>query len=63
MPGKESYGNSMIIDPWGTVITRASEGEGVIIADIQKDIIHSARESIPCFGHRRPEYYDKVPII
>ncbi|MFS0646073.1 carbon-nitrogen hydrolase family protein [Siminovitchia sp. 179-K 8D1 HS] len=63
LPGKENYGNSMIIDPWGTVITRASEGEGVIIADIQKDIIHSARESIPCFGHRRPGYYDKVPLI
>ncbi|GIN98990.1 nitrilase [Siminovitchia terrae] len=63
LPGKESYGNSMIIDPWGTVIARASEKEGVIIADIHENIVHAARESIPCLGHRRPEYYNKVPVI
>lgn len=63
LPGKESYGNSMIIDPWGTVIARASERVGVIIADIQENIVHAARESIPCFGHRRPDYYNKVPVV
>lgn len=63
LPGKESYGNSMIIDPWGTVIARASEQEGVIIADIQEDIVQAVRESIPCFGHRRPEYYDRMPVM
>lgn len=56
-PGKVCYGNSMIIDPWGTVIARASEGEGVIIADLDLNLVQQARSSIPNLKHRRPEIY------
>jgi predicted amidohydrolase len=51
--GKACYGNSMIIDPWGTVIARASEGEGLIIAEIEPDHVDLARKSIPCLAHRK----------
>ncbi|GAA0317680.1 carbon-nitrogen hydrolase family protein [Bacillus carboniphilus] len=56
-PGKACYGNSMIIDPWGTVIARAPEGEGVIVAEIDPSTVKQARESVPCLTHRRPELY------
>lgn len=56
-PGKECYGNSLIIDPWGTVVARASEGEGIIFAEIKDELVNSARESIPCLSHRKPEVY------
>ncbi|MHA6258868.1 carbon-nitrogen hydrolase family protein [Sporosarcina sp. CAU 1771] len=56
-PGKACYGNSMIIDPWGTVIARSPEGEGFVIADIDGTTVEKARESIPCLNHRRPKVY------
>ena len=57
LPGQSCYGNSMIIDPWGTVIARASETEGVTIANIDASLIKEARESIPCLLHRKPNLY------
>ncbi|WP_088052306.1 carbon-nitrogen hydrolase family protein [Virgibacillus dakarensis] len=62
LPEKECYGNSMIIDPWGTVVARASEGEGIIIAELREELIQSARESIPCLKHRKPEFYDNLMV-
>lgn len=43
---KESYGNSMIIDPWGKVIARASDMEGVIYADIDLGYLKHVREEL-----------------
>ncbi|MFC4409969.1 carbon-nitrogen hydrolase family protein [Chungangia koreensis] len=57
LPGKVCYGNSMIIDPWGTVVARAPEKEGVIYAELEEERVKSARESIPCLTHRKPQYY------
>lgn len=51
------YGSSMIVDPWGTVIARAPEGEGIITADIDITKVDEFRNTIPCFKHRKPEYY------
>lgn len=56
-PGKSRFGNSMIIDPWGTIIARASEGEGVIMADLKSDLVDHARTNIQCLNHRKPEVY------
>lgn len=56
-PGKSRFGNSMIIDPWGTVIARASEGEGIIMAELKNELVEQARTNIQCFNHRKPEVY------
>lgn len=56
-PGKACYGNSMIIDPWGTVLARAPEQEGVIMANLDLNTLEKARESIPCLTHRKEEVY------
>jgi nitrilase len=43
----------MIVDPWGTVIARASEGEGVIMAEIDLEFLHRVREQLPSLSHAR----------
>ncbi|HYX83792.1 MAG TPA: carbon-nitrogen hydrolase family protein [Gaiellales bacterium] len=60
LPGgldKPSYGHSMIIDPWGTVLAQAPEGDGVIVADLDLDAQAGIRERLPALRHRRPDAY------
>jgi predicted amidohydrolase len=45
--GRVTYGHSLIVAPWGEIIAEAQDGEDVIIADIDKSRIESARQAIP----------------
>ena len=49
---KSCYGNSMIIDPWGKVIARASDRVGYITADVDWSYLEEIRGKIPCLKHR-----------
>ncbi len=51
--GYRDYGNSMIVDPWGTVVARASDGEGVLLAPIRLDLVDRVRRELPCLDHAR----------
>lgn len=51
--GYRDYGSSMIVDPWGTVVARASEGEGVITAEIRDDVLARVRRELPALTHAR----------
>lgn len=53
-----AYGNSMVVDPWGTVIARASDKVGVIYADIDLDYLDAIRAKIPSLLNRRADVYD-----
>lgn len=44
--GKETYGHSMIIDPWGKIIAKADNQEGIIVCAIDTDEIIRVRDSI-----------------
>ncbi|MCW2949345.1 MAG: Nitrilase/cyanide hydratase and apolipoprotein N-acyltransferase [Thermoleophilia bacterium] len=55
--GKNSYGRSMVIDPWGTVLATAPDGEGVIVVDLDLDAVDRVRAAIPVFSHRRGDLY------
>lgn len=50
---RQTYGNTMIIDPWGEVLGRIESGDGVLHADLQKSVIRKVREQIPMKNHRR----------
>jgi len=50
--GYRDYGNSMIVDPWGTVLARAGEGEGVIVAEVDPARLARIRTELPCLRHR-----------
>ena len=49
--GFPDYGNSMIVDPWGTVLARAGDGEQVITAEIDTERIARVRREMPCQLH------------
>lgn len=51
------YGNSLIIDPWGTVVAKAPQREGVTIQEIDLSLVDEVRQHIPTFSHRRPDVY------
>ena len=50
--GRETHGNSMIVDPWGVVLDRLPRGSGVVIATINRDYQASLRKSLPALKHR-----------
>ncbi len=52
-----AYGNSMIVDPWGTVIARASDKPGVILAEIDLDYLDDVRRRNPSVANRRTDVY------
>lgn len=51
--GFADYGHSMIVDPWGTVVARADDGEAVITAEIDTDLLARVRQEMPCLSHAR----------
>ena len=51
--GLTAYGRSMIVEPWGTVLVQAPDGEGVIVAELQRERIESVRRQLPALEHRR----------
>lgn len=50
---RESYGHTIIVDPWGHVIGRAQDREGVLIADIDLAFLDDIRRRLPCLEHAR----------
>ena len=56
--GLTAYGRSMIVDPWGTVVVQAPDGQGVIVAECDDERVARVRAAVPSLAHRRPEAYD-----
>jgi predicted amidohydrolase len=51
--GFADYGNSMIVDPWGTVLARAGDEEGVIVAEIDRARLRQVRRDLPSLANAR----------
>jgi len=51
--GRETYGHSMIVDPWGTVLNSLARGPGVVCANLDLERLASARRNFPSIEHRR----------
>lgn len=52
LSGRETHGNSMIVDPWGVVLDRLPRGSGVVVAGINPAYQASLRKSLPALKHR-----------
>lgn len=52
--GRDTYGHSLIVSPWGDVIADASEEPGFISAEISLTEVSAARQRIPALNHVRP---------
>ena len=53
--GRETHGDSMIVDPWGNVLDRLPRGSGVVIAGINPAYQAGLRSSLPALKHRTLE--------
>lgn len=51
--GRETFGDSMIVDPWGKVLTRLEQGAGVVTATLDLTVIERLRRNFPALQHRR----------
>ena len=52
--GRETYGHSLVVDPWGEVLLDAAEQSGVHFADIGLGRITEVRSRVPALKHRKP---------
>jgi predicted amidohydrolase len=51
--GRETFGHSLIVDPWGRILAEGGTEPGVIVGDIDLDAVKSARERVPSLRHSR----------
>jgi predicted amidohydrolase len=52
--GRNTFGHSLVVDPWGEVLLDMGEGKGVGFADVDLKRISDVRSRIPALNHRRP---------
>jgi nitrilase len=50
--GRETHGDSMIVDPWGVVLDRLPRGSGIVVAAVNLEHIKRLRQSLPALNHR-----------
>lgn len=51
--GRRTFGHSMLIGPWGEVLSQLAEGEGVVCGEIDTDFLAEVRQSLPALKHRK----------
>lgn len=51
--GRETFGHSMIVDPWGEVLVQADQDPCVVMAEIDLAKVHEARAKVPSLTHDR----------
>jgi len=52
--GRQTYGHSLIVDPWGEIVAEAGEDPGFIVADIDPARVSEVRQSVPSLSNSRP---------
>jgi predicted amidohydrolase len=52
--GRETFGHSLIVDPWGRILAESGSDPGVILAEIDVSEVAKARSRIPALQHARP---------
>jgi len=58
LPGRDCFGHSMIVDPWGAVLAEVQDGVGFCVADLDLGRVAEVRAQIPSLHNRRPDVYD-----
>jgi predicted amidohydrolase len=57
MPGRRSYGRSLVVDPWGTALAQAPDEECVIVAEVDRARVREVRARLPSLASRVPNAY------
>ena len=53
-----SWGHSIAVDPWGTILTQMDEKEGIRIVELDLDYADKVRRELPLLAHRRTDLYE-----
>ena len=56
--GRWTYGRTMIVDPWGTVLAQCPDHDGLVLATLDLDYLDLLRSDFPALANRRPEAYN-----
>ncbi|VAW50593.1 FIG003879: Uncharacterized subgroup of the nitrilase superfamily [hydrothermal vent metagenome] len=51
--GRETHGDSMIVDPWGQILNRLPHGTGVVVTEIDRTKLEHTRKMFPALEHKR----------
>jgi predicted amidohydrolase len=49
---RASYGHTLIVDPWGVILDELAEGDGLVMADVDLDLVDETRLRMPCLEHQ-----------
>jgi predicted amidohydrolase len=61
--GRHSWGHSMVVDPWGTVVAQASPHDQVVWATLDADLLLDVRSRLPALEHRRLDAGTRAEIV
>ena len=50
--GRQTWGQSMLIDPWGTVLAQQAQNPGVVLAVLDPQVLAQRRSQLPALSHR-----------
>ncbi|HSD85951.1 MAG TPA: nitrilase-related carbon-nitrogen hydrolase, partial [Kofleriaceae bacterium] len=48
---RESFGHTLVVDPWGTVVGERADGDGVVMATLDGATVAKRRTQMPCLRH------------
>ncbi len=51
--GRRTWGQTLLIDPWGEIKAQLMEGEGVVMGEIEQEVLNQIREKLPALKHKR----------
>jgi predicted amidohydrolase len=52
--GRDTYGHSLVVDPWGEVLLDMGEDRGIGFVDIDPGQVDEVRSRLPAIRHRKP---------
>jgi len=50
--GRRTWGHTMAVDPWGVVLSQRESGEGVVLAELDQEVLRQRRQQLPALSHR-----------
>jgi len=55
-----AYGHTIFVDPWGRVVDELDDGEGLLVCELENELIEKVRKELPLMKHRRTDLYEII---
>jgi nitrilase len=50
--GRSTWGHSMLVDPWGSILQSRPEGVGMVLGELDAGLMQACRRQLPALQHR-----------